>query len=1830
MSTRKKSKNFVQRLLKQIWRFFDVATKAIVNWLLRSLLLSKRQSRLSRAGFVLPTVIMVILVVTLLTTAIMIRSFDRSKNASNVRVDQAVLNAATPALDRARAKIDKLFSQDESELQGNTPPEANIASILEQERYKLGDETQIQLTGDFDGKAPADASASTLKSAWKFPVDTDNNGKFDTYTLYGIYFRNPQTKETRSRGTTEARALPQNDGQGERCANGSAGGVEGWDLIGGQLKKAFFTYVANVPITELSGLPVGSDATKYETYKGNKGFSALEMQLDQARVSLDNNAIWYNDDLTISLIPSLKLNGRVHTNSNLLVENADSNPITFRQVSSPESCFYNPANAKIIVGGNVAAGDIGRSNSGSNAVTVDLYKGKKTPPDTTPVINASNTTTTNTPLEVAANSDAFTQRLDVLVQGAINLLNGQDPTDATVAAMAGRYPEDVIKAFNDKYDPSNPGGGKNALNQSLQTYFGNRIRRVSFAEVPITDPPTPDAAITVGATKYSPDPTEAGFVFSGGGEIKPPTEWMKIDPNNTKLTLNTGGGTMQMPATNPGTGAASLTRVEQMIGDRVQVGNNLPNRWLQPDNTTFAKAGDPQKIDNINWNDNGQRERTGLAEQLDDLGDTSRNGYWETAAAKLPPLDKEDLAGGLRVITGAGIYVDGFRAGAGKRMSGATPAAGDRSFLPEPTLASGVDPATLPPNYTVVWPDSMPMYQWIDRRNPRAPKPFGTAGIPEQLKGDLQMRATVVYHYKKGDEPIACISSYYDPTDPYTASDSVSNNGVSYAPPATSRAASPSLRRQSQMVFPDGRWANKPLYDALFNLNRGRALSLADKAAFDAANCAFAILNGSATPGSVVPDNAIKERAFLDARQVKALHKVGTELLDTNTPQAPVAAPTLLADLNNPDHLKMASREALVSDQKMPDYTLPLEQRQPLEVRVTEIDLDALRKVAIDDDYLLPNSGIIYATRDDALPDLSATQKPANARPNEIRDKKNQPSEAAATDFKLDPTRRPNGIRLINGSNLERSPTYKAAEKGLILASDLPVYVKGDFNLHQASGGGGTLEEFTEKVKDTPFYDRKTPDSNFACRKGSPTNCGSSGDQWRAARILSDAITLLSNNFRDGYRTEGDYDLRNNAGNLAVERYLDNGFWMNSFATTANWYGANGLPRPDFAAQDGKQVGSSYVMNAVTPIQRRVQFPAYKMEICKKLPASECGAQDWVGGSLSKTAQGTVPATPQDKNLAGTTALQTTTFAAGSANEYASAHYPRRVAFERDPLFFGQLKLEVVDPNAPIQAVRPKPLTPGLLPNSPPIERSYLTPPAALPKQGQTLWFATASSNSDPSAAPDYNNTSNLLYYAPDEPETSPDAFVHERQLLLPGTPAFPNEFRAAGLDAAFTGTLNQTVLNGNTDTDPSDYALCTNNARSQSLTPTVAGGACAALPQSRQMLTALMALVAPTPGTDLDKVLSVTPVPDPSQPLSATATKKVNVLDIADLPPTQPVTLNGGGQSDPIFIIRRTRAAGSGFLWKFNDVSLTLNGVDPNNVFWITQTGVQITGSTPLAGNFMGRGRLIINDGVQINGGRFLGFANAKINGTPTITALTTTAQPLVVPVVQLYSPTGTPGTQNIETLNQNWLQEAIETTFNAVFVMGDSPPRPLPNIGPEAAETNGGLGNFPRFLEAWGKTVTDDLKPANISGGLIQLKRSSVASAPFETITDPSMDTSLFLDTSPKPTLSNQGDSDYLYRGGASGFKSPYYMPPAREWGYDVGLLSQTPDLFSRRFVAPQAETPNEFFREVARDDKWVNTLLCAQTVDNKGNPTGDALPTAQRPKNCPTQAYIRALAQ
>ncbi|NEQ62805.1 MAG: hypothetical protein F6K53_37740 [Moorea sp. SIO4A1] len=216
------------------------------------------------------------------------------------------------------------------------------------------------------------------------------------------------------------------------------------------------------------------------------------------------------------------------------------------------------------------------------------------------------------------------------------------------------------------------------------------------------------------------------------------------------------------------------------------------------------------------------------------------------------------------------------------------------------------------------------------------------------------------------------------------------------------------------------------------------------------------------------------------------------------------------------------------------------------------------------------------------------------------------------------------------------------------------------------------------------------------------------------------------------------------------------------------------------------------------------------------------------------------------------------------------------------------------------------------------------------------------------------------------------------------------------------------------------------------------------------------------------------------------------------------------------------------------------------------------------------------------------------------------TTEQPMLVPVLQVHSLTDEPGgrdnTLPIEggecvEIENGWTQRANEdgATFNVVIASGDSPPRP--------EEYNGGVENFVRYLENWrqagGTCANNEGIPVRISGSLIQFKRAAYDTAPFvhanENAGEEPVPTRFGYDI----TGRQRGGANFMPYATASG-QLPYYMAPTRRYGFDVALLTQLPDLFSSRFTTPSAGDPDEFFREVSRDDPWVETLLCAKEKD------------------------------
>ncbi|NET10884.1 MAG: hypothetical protein F6K16_40605, partial [Symploca sp. SIO2B6] len=116
-----------------------------------------------------------------------------------------------------------------------------------------------------------------------------------------------------------------------------------------------------------------------------------------------------------------------------------------------------------------------------------------------------------------------------------------------------------------------------------------------------------------------------------------------------------------------------------------------------------------------------------------------------------------------------------------------------------------------------------------------------------------------------------------------------------------------------------------------------------------------------------------------------------------------------------------------------------------------------------------------------------------------------------AVDYYPDPERRPHGFRLRNGMRLDRSSINP---RGLSLITDQPLYIQGDFNLHQTPTCNGSdncrLEEFKTKldaINYSNFYTRNQLDVRFA---------KSATDLWRTSELLTDAITITSKNFCDG------------------------------------------------------------------------------------------------------------------------------------------------------------------------------------------------------------------------------------------------------------------------------------------------------------------------------------------------------------------------------------------------------------------------------------------------------------------------------------------------------------------------------------------------------------------------------------------------------------------------------------------------------------------------------------------------------------------------------------------
>jgi len=220
MSTRKDK---AIQTIQQIWQLSKVNRKEQMQWLMRGLLVSRRTA-LSEAGFVLPTVAMVSLVVVLLTTAILIRSLidlETPVMSGWIRQFSTLLPPRSIALEPNWMLYSQILRCHGIPNRYRSLTFLTVLGILlAMSAWEFHDINGIGGIQEQPGTTYVLENDETLDTAWKFAADTDNNGKLDSYTLYSINFRSPTRgpngQFNRARNPLEARTLPM---------NGTSGGV---------------------------------------------------------------------------------------------------------------------------------------------------------------------------------------------------------------------------------------------------------------------------------------------------------------------------------------------------------------------------------------------------------------------------------------------------------------------------------------------------------------------------------------------------------------------------------------------------------------------------------------------------------------------------------------------------------------------------------------------------------------------------------------------------------------------------------------------------------------------------------------------------------------------------------------------------------------------------------------------------------------------------------------------------------------------------------------------------------------------------------------------------------------------------------------------------------------------------------------------------------------------------------------------------------------------------------------------------------------------------------------------------------------------------------------------------------------------------------------------------------------------------------------------------------------------------------------------------------------------------------------------------------------------
>ncbi|MBE9112342.1 hypothetical protein IQ273_23365 [Nodosilinea sp. LEGE 07298] len=390
-----------RHLLRQALRLPQAAVKRLVTGLLQLVLLANRPARMARSGFVLPTTVLLVLMVVLTATALTYRSFTRSDMAISQREQQVIANAATPALDRARAKIEFLFNRD-NRLSSGLPTGDFLASMMLTQPYPG---TVVALPGDpftLPGETRLDINGDdTLDNAWSFV--SDNNGEIITYSILvedeaqadpDINVRSADLEAKANGLVTRTGPLATTEAT-TGCANARA--EKGWQIVSDGTSTALQkNFQVNVFV------PNANNA--------NRTVESFEFQ--QSRIANRGNkwAAWFRYDMEIFPGAPFNINGAMHTDSSLFFRN-NNGQVTSYMISSHNSCVYSVEASEITVGfpsadgtfqGQVVRGAIFNNAYGGGNATIHTFNDDD-PPNVRTLTTGNDSVDGGNPADIAVN-----------------------------------------------------------------------------------------------------------------------------------------------------------------------------------------------------------------------------------------------------------------------------------------------------------------------------------------------------------------------------------------------------------------------------------------------------------------------------------------------------------------------------------------------------------------------------------------------------------------------------------------------------------------------------------------------------------------------------------------------------------------------------------------------------------------------------------------------------------------------------------------------------------------------------------------------------------------------------------------------------------------------------------------------------------------------------------------------------------------------------------------------------------------------------------------------------------------------------------------------------------------------------------------------------------------------------------------------------------------------------------------------------------------------------------------------------------------------------------